>query len=52
MSLSSWIIQLRGSMIFVLLKELETGYKVPKSVADLLVLSSPSDSHSSRGALD
>lgn len=36
-SASSWMIQLCGSMISVLLNELEIGYKDPKSAGDLSV---------------
>lgn len=39
-------------MISVLLKELETGYRVPKLAGDLSVLCYPSDLPSSHGAPD
>ena len=52
-STSSWMIQPYGSMISVLLKELEIGYRDPKSAGDLSVaLYCSSDLCSSYGVSD
>jgi hypothetical protein len=48
----SQMIELRDSTISVLLKELETGYRVPKLAGDLSVLCYASDLPGSHGAPD